>query len=480
MTGAFTETVQLKSYTFDVLQGDSIHLSADSSKQTLLSVYDEDDVLLGTGYNGYYFNSVPAAGTYRVDIVPRYVGSVDNFTLHYVNGTTANEHGELVSGDMVSESITSNDLDSFTLLAVTGDSIHLSVDSSQQTLLYVYKPDGSLLGSSYNGFYVNNLPQGGMYRIVVQGRYAFTADDYDMHYVNGTTSNEHGELMSGDMVSGALTSNDLDTFIFSAAIGDSIHLLLDSSNQTLLYVYKPDGGLLGSSYNGFYANELPQGGEYRVLVRGRYAFTTDDFHLHYVNGTTANEHGELISGAMTSGTLTSNDLDTFTFSVVAGDSVHMLLDSTNQVLLYVYKPDGSLLGTSYNGFYANNLAQGGEYRVLVQGRYAFTVDEYDFHFVNGSTANEHGFIDAGSTVQASFTSNDLDSYQFTGVVGSSVTLSTTGDTQTYLSVYQPDGILLGHAYNNFTASNLDAGGTYRVVVQSRYAFVAGDYSLSFN
>ena len=480
ITGAFTETVQLKSYTFDIIQGDSIHFSADSSKQTFLSIYDENDVLLGTGYNGYYFNSVQSGGTYRVDIVPRYADSVDDFTLHYVNGTTANEHGELVSGDMVSESITSNDLDSFTLLAVTGDSIHLSVDSSKQTLLYVYKPDGSLLGSSYNGFYANNLPQSGMYHIVVQGRYSFMADNFNMHYVNGATSNEHGELVSGDMVSGALTSNDLDAFILSAETGDSIHLLLDSSNQTLLYVYNPDGGLLGTSYNGFYANNLPQDGEYRVLVRGRYAFTTDDFHLHYVNGTTANEHGELISGAMISGELTSNDLDTFTFSVVAGDSVHMLLDSANQVLLYVYNPDGSLLGTSYNGFYANNLAQGGEYRVLVKGRYAFTVDEYSFHFANGSTANEYGFIDSGSTVQASFTSNDLDSYQFTGAVGGSVTLSTAGDTQTYLSVYQPDGTLLGHAYNNFTALNLDVGGTYRVIVQSRYVFAVGDYSLSLN
>ena len=138
------------------------------------------------------------------------------------------------------------------------------------------------------------------------------------------------------------------------------------------------------------------------------------------------------------------------------------------------------MGASYNGFYANDLAQGGVYRVIVQGRYAFTVDEYEFHYANGSTANEHGFIDSGSTVLASFTSNDLDSYQFTGVAGGSITLLTAGDTQTHLSVYQPDGMLLGASYNGFTAENLVTGGTYRVVVRSRYAFTVGDYSISFN
>jgi len=480
VTGAFTETVQLKSYTFDVLQGDSIHFNVDSSKQTYLSVYDEDDTLLGNGYNGYYINSVLTAGTYRVDIAPRFAGSVDNFTLHYANGTTANEHGELTSGDLVSGALTSNDLDTFTLLAVTGDSIHLSLDSSQQTFLYVYNPDGSLLGTSYNGFYANNLAQGGVYRIVVQGRFAFTVDDYDMHYVNGTTANEHGDLTSGDMVSGALTSNDLDTFTLSAVTDDSIHLSLDSSQQTYLYVYNPDGSLLGTSYNGFYANNLAQGGVYRIVVQGRFAFTVDDYDMHYVNGTTANEHGDLTSGDMVSGALTSNDLDTFTLSAVTGDSIHLSLDSSQQTYLYVYNPDGSLLGTSYNGFYANNLAQGGVYRIVVQGRFAFTVDNYEFHYANGSTANEHGVIDSGDTVQASFTSNDLDSYQFEASAGGSFTLTTTGDTQTYVSVYQPNGVLLGNGYNGFTGLNLVAGGMYRVVIQSRHAFIVGDYAVSLN
>ena len=381
VTGAFTETVQLKSYTFDVLQGDSIHFRVDSTNQTFLSIYDEDDILLGNSYNGYYFNSVLTGGTYRVDIVPRYAGMVDNFTLHYANGTTANEHGELISGGIVSGALTSNDLDTFTLFAVAGDSIHLSLESSQQTFLYVYKPDGSLLGTSYNGFYANNLPQGGMYRVIVQSRYAFTVDDYDFHYVNGTTADEHGELTSGDMVSGELTSNDLDTFTLSAVTGDSIHLSLDSSQQTFLYVYNPDG---------------------------------------------------------------------------------------------------SLLGTSYNGFYANNVAQGGVYRIVVKGRYAFTVDDYEFHYANGSTANELGVIESGSTVEGSFTSNDLDSYQFSASAGGSFVLTTTGDTQTYMSVYQPNGVLLGNGYNGFTGLSLVAGGTYRVVIQSRYAFIVGDYAVSLN
>ncbi len=381
VTGTFTESTQLKSYTFDVLQGDSIHFSADSSKQTLLSVYDEGDVLLGTGYNEYYFNSVLETGTYRVDIVPRYAGNVDKFTLHYANSTTANEHGELISDDMLSGTLTSNDLDTYTLFADTGDSIHLSLGSSQQTYLYVYHPDGSLLGTGYNSFYANDLSQGGMYRIVVQGRYAFTVDDYEMHYVNSTTADEHGELFSGEMVSGSLTSNDLDTFILPAVTGDSIHLSLGSAKQTYLYVYNPDG---------------------------------------------------------------------------------------------------SLLGTGYNGFYANNLVQNGVYRVVVQGRFAFTVDNYEFHYANGSTANEYGYISSGSTVLESFTSNDLDSFQINAVAGGSFTLTTTGDTQTYLSVYQPDGTSLGNGYNSFSALNLTAAGTYRVVVQSRYAFATGGYAISLN
>ena len=95
---------------------------------------------------------------------------------------------------MVSESLTSNDLDTYQFSALAGDTVHVSIGSSNQTFMRLFNPDGSFLPSGFNGMLIEGLPQNGDYRLVVQGRYAFTMDDYELHFVNTSSAVEHGSL----------------------------------------------------------------------------------------------------------------------------------------------------------------------------------------------------------------------------------------------------------------------------------------------
>ncbi|TQV86686.1 hypothetical protein [Aliikangiella coralliicola] len=466
-------------YSFSANNGDSVNLSANSLMQTHLTIYNPDGSVLGSGYNSYYRLGLPQSGNYQVKIKPRYSGQHGSYELHYVNASTANEHGSLTSGGVHLESFTPQDLDSYTFEAESGDAINLSVNSSKQTTMAVYYPDGSRVGYGYNSFYQLNLAQTGTYRVVISSRYAFNTDDYELHFVNSATANEHGVLTSGGVHLESFTPQDLDSYTFEADSGDAINLSVNSSKQTTMAVYYPDGSRVGYGYNSFYQLNLAQTGTYRVVISSRYAFNTDDYELHFVNSATANEHGVLTSGGVHLESFTPQDLDSYTFEADSGDAINLSVNSSKQTTMAVYYPDGSRVGYGYNSFYQLNLAQTGTYRVVISSRYAFNTDDYELHFVNSATANEHGVLTSGGVHLGSFTPQDLDSYTFEADSGDAINLSVNSSKQTTMAVYYPDGSRVGYGYNSFYQLNLAQTGTYRVVISSRYAFNTDDYELHF-
>jgi len=380
VSGSLGAPGYLASYAFDASSGDTIHLSAGSTKQTSLSVYNPDGSLLGNAHNGYK-EVAPSSGTYRIDIVPRYAYQSGNFVLHYINSSNADEHGSLLSGSMAQGSFTANDLDSYSFVASAGDTIHLSAGSKIQTYLSVYKPDGSLLGNAYNG-YKKVAPISGVYRAVIQSRYGFQTGTYELHYINGSTTKEHGYLSSGSMAPGSFTANDLDSYSFVASAGDTIHLSAGSKIQTYLSVYKPDGSLLGNAYNG-YKKVAPISGVYRAVIQSRYGFQTGTYELHYVNGSTTKEHGFLINGVSSTGTITTNDLDSYELIAESGDTITLsTTGSSIFTYLSVYKPDGSLLGVGKNYYSKSNVAESGIYRVVAQSFYGFQTGDYYLSLVS--------------------------------------------------------------------------------------------------
>jgi len=483
VSGSLVLPEQVNSYTFTAEVGDSITLSADGTKPTIMRLYNPDGTYRTYGYTSLTSNNLTVAGTYRLDIQTKIVTDTSTYELFYFNSSTANEHGLLPTGDSVLGDLTSNDLDSYTFTAEVGDSISLAADSTNSanpTIMYLYNPDGTYRTYGYNLLTSNNLTVAGTYRVMIKTKIASVVTDYELHYFNSSSSNEIGLLYSGDSVNRDLTSNDLDSYTINIQVGDSITLSADSTEPTIMYLYNPDGTYRTYGYNLLTSNNLTVAGTYRVMIRTKIASVVTDYELHYFNSATASEHGFLPSGGVVTENLTSNDLDSYVFTAEVGDSITLSADSTEPTIMYLYNPDGTYRTYGYNLLTSNNLTVAGIYRVMIRTKIASKVTDYELHYFNSSTANEIGYMGNNSYFNQDLTSNDLDSYVFTAEVGDSITLSASGTEPTIMYLYNPDGTYRTYGYTSLTSNNLTVAGTYRVMIRTKIASKVTDYQLVFN
>jgi len=474
---------QTNSHTFTAGVGDSITLSADPTKPTIMYLYNPDGTYRTYGYNLLTVNNLPVAGTYRVDIRTKIVTDTATYQLFFTNSSTANEHGLLPSGGSVLEELTSNDLDTYTFTAEVGDSISLAADSTNSanpTIMYLYNPDGTYRTYGYNLLTVNNLPVAGTYHVLIRTKIASKVTDYELHYFNSSTANEIGLFHGGTFTNNNLTSNDLDSYTINIQVGDSISLSASSTEPTIMYLYNPDGTYRTYGYTSLTVNNLPVAGTYRVMIRTKIASKVTDYQLHYFNSATATEHGFLPSGGSVLEELTSNDLDTYLITAKVGDSISLSADSAEPTIMYLYNPDGTYRTYGYNLLTVNNLPVAGIYRVMIRTKIASKVTDYQLHYFNGATSNEIGYMANTSFFNQDLTSNDLDSYAFTAEVGDSITLSASSTEPTIMYLYNPDGTYRTYGYTSLTVNNLPVAGTYRVMIRTKIASKVTDYQLVFN
>ena len=288
-----------------------------------------------------------------------------------------------------------------------------------------------------------------------------------------------GSLPSGGSVTGALGLNQVDTYTFTAEVGDSISLSADATNPTIMYLYNPDGTYRTYGYNLLSVNNLNVAGTYRVDIKTKFATQTASYELFFTNSSTANEHGVLPSGGSVTENLTSNDLDTYTFTAEVGDSISLSADSTEPTIMYLYNPDGTYRTYGYNLLSVNNLNVAGTYRVLIKTKFVSKVTDYELHYFNSSTANEIGYMSNNGYFLEDLTSNDLDSYAFTAEVGDSISLSVDSTEPTIMYLYNPDGTYRTYGYNLLTVNNLNVAGIYRVLIRTTVASKVTDYQLIF-
>ena len=178
----------LDSYTFIANAGDSMQLSISGDIGMYIDLYFPDGSHFA-GPNSSVIvkgsNSVTQSGTYTVVARSSIPHEVGNYDLYYVKAPGANEHGSLINGGVVSGNITPGDLDSYTFVANTGDSIQLSVSGDIGMYIYAYYPDGSLLAGPNSGVIMkggNSITQSGTYTVVARSSTAHEAGNYQLAF----------------------------------------------------------------------------------------------------------------------------------------------------------------------------------------------------------------------------------------------------------------------------------------------------------
>ena len=218
---------------------------------------------------------------------------------------------------------------------------------------------------------------------------------------------------------------------------------------------------------------------------------------------TDSDGGEISSGETKTGTLTSEaDTDIFQFNGTAGDRV---IITTAELIggvepeIYLYPPESGELEASDEGIALDHRL---DHQLLETGLYTIVVSDYNLNeegeygialvkipgTATSWTDGDGGLIFSGEAFPGTLTYEaDTDIYQFYGMAGDSVTITTVGlngGVEPEIYLYPPDsgelevsdeGIALDHRLDQ----QLLESGLYTIVVSDYNLNEEGDYEIYF-
>lgn len=324
----------------------------------------------GLDVAGLHFEA-PVSGKYTIIVADgsssgAYPGKYD---LYWAFIPGANEGGLLTSGSTIQGTIDQGDLDSYTFTAVAGEGIVASFADVGATGLWpgiaVYDPFGDLATPMTHGTDTAlvrfTAESSGTYTLMLfdDATGLSATGDYDLHFVQALGPSEGGTLLNDGVVSGSFTHGDLDSYSFSANAGDLVMLRVADVDDTALWpgiiVFDPTGAHPEPPTHGtdtavsqFTATKS---GVYTVVVfdNSTAHAAVADYDLYFARAPGANEGGALSAGQPVEGSIDHGDLDSYTFTTVAGMEVVVtateLGDTTFWPGLTVQYPNGQTTST---------------------------------------------------------------------------------------------------------------------------------------
>lgn len=331
------------------------------------------------------------------------------------------------------------------------------------------------------------------------------------------------ELPNGGSISGEIsTPGEVDTYSFTANAGDTVRLRVADTTRIRsvnsfspeIELFSPSGALLAS--NGVNAigdpflvaeigRILTESGEYSVSVRHDRPFgdETGIYDLYFVAlpGANENEGGVLVvSESLVSDRIDLGDMDSYTFSANAGQTVFLRLrhdsERIGDILFQLFDPNGNSIGdpTIMSGFVFTTL----ERQLLMTGTYTVVVSGFIEQFINfpdgdvdGVTydlfysliqipgANEGGGISGGQAIDQVIDLGGFDTYAFTpNTLDASVSFTVIDLDDSSLSprifLFDPNGDLIRSGVG-LTVASIDAD----LTIPGQYTLVITDEDSTF-
>ncbi|MFP4363339.1 MAG: PPC domain-containing protein [Spirochaetia bacterium] len=436
-----------------------------------------------------------------------------------VEGTLSTSDG---SGDRGYE-------DLYTFTASSGQDLEINLTGNFDTYLYVVMPNDNEeynddYGSTRRSYISFTAPMSGTYTIRVTSYSPGTTGSYTLT-LDGDGGRPEAErepdnaIRFGQTVSGELTSNDdfgdrgyEDTYQFRANEGDRIELNLTGNFDTYLYLDTREGTVAsnddyGSTRRSYISTTAPSTGNYIVRVTSYSSGTTGSYELT-LNGSgdsTTSESSQIEIGQTVSGELTSSDSmgdrgyeDYYTFRAREGQRLNVEVTGDYDTYLFVDMPNGQTeynddAGSTRRSFLSFEAPQSGEYTIRISSFSSGETGSYEVRLSeSGSASNaETEQLREGRPVTRSLTEDDYhgergyeDHYEFRLREGQRVTVSVTGDFDTYLFVDFPNG---EGEYNDDFGSTSESrvsfvapeSGTYTARVTSYSSGTTGAYEIRY-
>ena len=300
--------------------------------------------------------------------------------------------GQTASGTIHSAGQT----DSYTFPALAGDQVLLRMRSvwpfSPQ--LRLYAPDGTLMQTA-SGSYASELSQAltatGTYTVLAGDPEGDDTGDYWLFLQRTHNPGNSTPMTFGQTISSSVAKpSEMDAYTFPALAGDQVLLRMRSAwaFSPQLRLYAPDGTLM-QTVSGSYASELSQAlsttGTYTVLAADPEGDDTGGYWLFLQRtNNPGNSTPILHCHTVSANIVKPAEMDTYTFSAGAGNSILLQMISTwpFSPQLRLYAPDGTLMET-VSGSYTSELSQAltttGTYTVLAADAEGDDTGDYTLH-----------------------------------------------------------------------------------------------------
>ncbi|WP_372795146.1 hypothetical protein [Pontiella sp.] len=547
-TGTITTNDVTDTWTFSADAGDSVILRI-GEETTTYGTFSPWIRLYGPGgafiegdtgsSDAEVSHAVTTGGVYSV-VVENYVSDgAGTYNLRYANTGQSfvvppgDEGGALTNGENQAGVIGLADIDMWTFSADAGDSIRLRIAEVSTDLIAfspwirLYGPDGAFIDSDTNSSdaeIVHAATTGGVYRVMVENYVSGGAGTYNLRYANTGQSfvvpagDEGGALTNGANHAGTTELADVDMWTFSADTGDSIRLRIGEITTDLgsfspwILLYGPDGSFIKNDTNSSDAeivHAATTGGVYRVVVENYVSGGAGTYNLRYANSgpsfvvPAGDEGGVLTNGANHAGITELADVDMWTFSADAGDSVILRCGEVSTELgafspwILLYGPDGAFIDhktSSSDAEIVHVAVTGGVYRVVVENYVSGGAGTYNLRYANTGQSfvvpagDEGGALTNGANHAGITELADIDLWTFGAEAGDSIILR-AGEVSTervafspWIRLFGPDGAFIQHSTSSSDAQithSATTGGIYTVVVENYVSGGAGTYNLRY-
>ena len=436
------------------------------------------------------------------------------------------EGGALTNGATHTGSIDVGDIDAWTFTANARESIVVWIgETSASSLipwLRVFGPNGVLLSEDFNAAAAEvtvRATNSGTFLVVVGdgnvGRSGTGSYRLSMAKTGSaltiSPSDEGGALTNGATYAGSIEVGDIDAWTFTANAGESIvvwtgEITAGSTLLPWLRVFGPNGALLVEDFNASAAEvtvRATNSGTFLVVVgdgnNGRGG--TGNYRLSMAKTGSAltisagDEGGALTNGTTHLGSIETGDMDPWTFTANAGESIIVRVGETAAASallpwVRVSGPNGVMLGENFSAAAAEvavRATNSGTFLVVVgdgnngragTGNYRLTLAKTGTPLVI-SPNDEGGSLMGAGTYQGTIDVGDLDVWTFTACISNVIVvrmeeLVANSTLIPWIRLYGRDGTLLS---SNFNASTAQI--SVRAPFSGSYTLVVGDGTVGF-
>lgn len=349
--------------------------------------------------------------------------------------------------------------------------------ASYNIVIRVFNPDSSPLAAANNRLSNITLPVTGTYTVEISAVSSSSSGSFDLYYLRGDDSISGGSLTSGQVQSGFLDPNAIDSYQISVMAGQDVMLFASSDYVPVIRIFRPDGSFLTWNNSRIINVAFPDTGTYTVAVYGNIAASSGSYNLYYLRGADSISGGSLTSGLTRNGFLDTNGIDSYQISGTAGQNLMLHASAAYVVALRIFNPDGTVMIWGTSRLINVTLPETGTYTVAVYGNITTSNGPYHVYYLRGDDSVARGTLLSSIERSGQLPHNGLESYKFTGSAGNPLTVNTTGTFTRAIRIYGPDGTLWTSA-NNAMSRTLPETGEYSLVIYGTTAPISGSYTVT--